>query len=172
MIMAYLISNPQFTIWNITYITSHHDYSYLLDLRPINSIQLDDKLCLCSFQRSKRKKVSLKDRAYYCWCTNYVLCISRDTRHSYGWHYKCKDSFGGLKLCGVLLVSKRSIWVTMHFSEIIKLQFGKEHHTFLCNLKLFLQILLINYLWKMLGYPQCYFWISITTVTICFPAYS
>jgi len=52
-------------------------------------------------------------------------------------YYKCKDIFGGLTLCGVLLVSKRRLWVTMHFSEIIKLQFGKEHHTFLCNLKLF-----------------------------------
>ena len=39
-----------------------------------------------------------------------------------------------------------------HFSEIIKLQFGKERHTLLCILKL-LQILLINYLPKMRGYP-------------------
>ena len=58
----------------------------------------------------------------------------------------------GLKLCRenrtkqVLLVSKKKIGVTMHFSEIIKLQFGKEHHTFHRTLKLFFQILLINYL--------------------------
>ena len=42
-------------------ISIHHDYSYLLDQGPINSIQLDDNLCLCSFQQSKRKEVSLKD---------------------------------------------------------------------------------------------------------------
>ena len=82
--------------------------------------------------------------------------------------YKCKDIFGGLTLRGVLLVSKRRIWVTMHFSELIKLQFGKEHHTIHCTLKLFLQILLIKYLWKMLGYPQFSFWISITIAKICF----
>ena len=49
----------------------------------------------------------------------------------------------GLKLCRenrtkqVLLVSKKKTGVTMHFSEIIKLQFGKEHHTFHRTLKLF-----------------------------------
>ena len=55
----------------------------------------------------------------------------------------------------------------MHFSEIIKLQFGKERHTLLCVLS-FLQISLINYPRKMRGYPQFSFWISITLVKICF----
>ena len=32
---------------------------------------------------------------------------------------------------------KRKLGVTTHFSEIIKLQFGKERHTLLCILKLF-----------------------------------
>ena len=32
---------------------------------------------------------------------------------------------------------KRKLEVTMHFSKIIKLQFGKERRTLLCNLKLF-----------------------------------
>ena len=40
---------------------------------------------------------------------------------------------------------KRNLGVTTHFSEIIKLQFGKESHTYLCNLKLFTNML-INYL--------------------------
>ena len=35
---------------------------------------------------------------------------------------------------------KRELGVTMHFSEIIKLQFGKEQHTLLCILKLFTNI--------------------------------
>ena len=59
----------------------------------------------------------------------------------------------GLKLCRenrtnikILLISKKKVGATMHFSEIIKLQFGKEHHTFHRTLNLFFQILLINYL--------------------------
>ena len=32
---------------------------------------------------------------------------------------------------------KRKLGITTHFSEIIKLQFGKERHTLLCILKLF-----------------------------------
>ena len=35
---------------------------------------------------------------------------------------------------------KRKLGVTMHFSEIIKLEFGKEHHTLLCILNLFTNI--------------------------------
>ena len=35
---------------------------------------------------------------------------------------------------------KTKLGVTMHFSEIIKLQFGKERHTLLCILKLFTNI--------------------------------
>ena len=35
---------------------------------------------------------------------------------------------------------KIKLGVTMHFSEIIKLQFGKERHTLLCILKLFTNI--------------------------------
>ena len=64
---------------------------------------------------------------------------------------------------------KRNLGVTMHFSEKIKLQFGKDCHTctLLCILKL-LQILLINYLRKMCGYPRFSFWISLTYVKIFF----
>ena len=40
------------------------------------------------------------------------------------------------------LVSQKENWgVTMHFSGIIKLQFGKEHNTVLCILKLLTDIL-------------------------------
>ena len=35
---------------------------------------------------------------------------------------------------------KGKLGVTMHFSEIIKLQFGKERHALLCILKLFTNI--------------------------------
>ena len=37
--------------------------------------------------------------------------------------------------------SKRKLGVTMHFSEIIKLQFEKDCHTLLCILKLFTNII-------------------------------
>ena len=56
------------------HIYNKNDYGYLLDQGPINGIQLDDKfICLCSFQQSKWTKVSLKDCAYYCYCT-YGIC--------------------------------------------------------------------------------------------------
>ena len=48
----------------------------------------------------------------------------------------------GSKLCGesrtkqVILVSKEKNEGNPHFSEIIKLQFGKERHTLLCILEL------------------------------------
>ena len=51
----------------------------------------------------------------------------------------------------------------MHFGGIMKLQFEKECHTFLCILKLFTNI--IHEL-KMRGYPKFSFWISITLVKI------
>ena len=35
---------------------------------------------------------------------------------------------------------KKQFGVTMHYSEIIKLQFGKGRHTLLCILKLFTNI--------------------------------
>ena len=38
------------------------------------------------------------------------------------------------------LGTQNKIGVTMHFSEIIKLQLGKERHTSLCTLKLFANI--------------------------------
>ena len=48
----------------------------------------------------------------------------------------------GSKLCGESRTwyPKRELGVTMHFSEIIKLQFGKECHTLFCNSKLFTNI--------------------------------
>ena len=55
----------------------------------------------------------------------------------------------------------------MQFSEIINLQFGKKCHTLLCILAL-LELLLLNYLQKMRGYPQFSFLIPIALVKICF----
>ena len=42
---------------------------------------------------------------------------------------------------------KRKMGVTMHFGEIIKIQFEKEHHTLLCILKLFPDELSLKNAW-------------------------
>ena len=44
-------------------------------------------------------------------------------------------------LASALVFQKENWGVTMHFSGIIKLQFGKEHNTVLCILKLLTDIL-------------------------------
>ena len=78
---------------------------------------------------------------YYC---TYVLHISR-----YSGFLWVVTTNTGIFLCGlklrresrtwqVLLVSKINLGVTMHFSVIIKIQFGKKRHTLLCIL-LFLE---------------------------------
>ena len=83
-----------------------------------------------------------KDGAYYCYCA-YVLLISWYS----GFLWVVATNTGvflrGLKLCGEAELSK-CFWypkikfgVTMHFSEIIKLQFWKKCHTLLCFLLLF-----------------------------------
>ena len=57
-------------------------------------------------------------------------------------------------LASDLGIQKENMEVTTHFSEIIKFQFGKEHHTLLCILISFLQILLIDYLEKCVVTPN------------------
>ena len=83
----------------------------------------------------------------------------------YFFHFQNYVEKSGLFRCSCY--PKRNMGVTVHLSEIIKLQFGKVCHTLPCILKRF-TILLINYLQKMRGYPQFSFWISITIVKICF----
>ena len=61
---------------------------------------------------------------------------------------------------------KRKLGVTMHFSEIIKLQFGKNSIRCLVFWR-FLELLLLNYLYKMRGYPQFCFSIPIALAKIC-----
>ena len=56
----------------------------------------------------------------------------------------------------------------MHFSEIIKLQFGKKRHTLLCILLFFRIILLPDYLKKMHGFLQFSFWLPGALVKFCF----
>ena len=68
----------------------------------------------------------------------------------------------------MLVVSKKKIEGNhVFFSEIIKLQFGKERHTLLSILKLFTNIV-DKLSSKNAWLPPISFWISITLVKICF----
>ena len=77
----------------------------------------------------------------------HTFCASRDTRISY---QRCLLIWGNFRAVQnyaeitersqFSLYPKRKLGVTMHFSEIIKLQFGKECHTLLCILELFTNI--------------------------------
>ena len=62
---------------------------------------------------------------------------------------------------------KRKLGLTIHFSEIMKLQFGKKCHTLFCILGLF-RIIAATLSQKMRGYPQISFWIQIALGKICF----
>ena len=77
----------------------------------------------------------------------HTFCTSRDTRISYGrclsiQRYCCavQNYAEKAELSKCSWYPKRKFGVTMHFSEIIKLRFGKERHTLLCILKLFTDI--------------------------------
>ena len=104
----------------------------------------------------------------------HTFCASRDTPISYGWCLSIQGYFCPVQnyaekaeLCKCSWYPKRKLGVTMHVSEIIKLQFGKLNAIHCFVFQSFLQILLINYLRKMRGYPQFSFWISIRLVNIC-----
>ena len=86
----------------------------------------------------------------------YVLRIWRYSGFPIGDAYKYSDILARLKtirkkvnICKYHWYPKRKYGVIMHFWEIITLQFEKKRQTLLCIFKLFFQILLINYLWKM-----------------------
>ena len=73
----------------------------------------------------------------------HTFCASRDTRISYrrclliqGYFCVVQNYAEKAELSKCTWYPKRKLGVTMHFSEKIKLQFGKEHNTFLCILKL------------------------------------
>ena len=65
--------------------------------------------------------------------TAHTFCASRDTRVSYGWWLLIQGYFCAVEnyaekaeLTKCSWYSKRELGVTMHFSEIIKLQFRKK----------------------------------------------
>ena len=73
----------------------------------------------------------------------HTFCPSRDTRISYrrslliqGYFCAVQNYAEKAELSKCSWYPKRKLGLTMHFSEKIKLQFGKEHHTLLCILKL------------------------------------
>ena len=77
----------------------------------------------------------------------HTFCVSRDTRISYRPCLLIQGYFGAVQnyaekseLSKFSWYPKRKLGVTMHFSEIIKVQFGKDIHTMFCILKLFSNI--------------------------------
>ena len=77
----------------------------------------------------------------------HTFCASRDTRISYGWCLLLQGYFCAVQNYADKVEHSKCPWypkrksgVATHFSEIIKLQFGKEHHKLLCILKLFTNI--------------------------------
>ena len=88
-----------------------------------------------------RVVIPFKDGAYYCYCA-YALRISRysDSLINTGIFLRGSKLWGKAELSKCSWYPQRKLGVTRHFSEIIKLQFGKECHTLLCILKLFTNI--------------------------------
>ena len=77
----------------------------------------------------------------------HTFCASPDTRISnrqcllmQGYFCAVQNYAEKAELSKCSRYPKRILGVTMHFSQIIKLQFGKEHHTLLCILRLFTNI--------------------------------
>ena len=77
----------------------------------------------------------------------HTFCASRDTRISYAWCLLIQGYFCAVEnhaekaeFCKCSWYPKRKLGVTTHFSEIIKLHFGKECHILLCLLKIFLNV--------------------------------
>ena len=111
----------------------------------------------------------IKDGAYFCSCA-YVLRISRYSGFLWVVPTNTNMFLRVLKLCGGRRTwyPKRKLGLRMHFSEIIKFQFGKKAiHCF--EFYCFLELLLLNYPQKM----PCYlfsFWIPVVhTKGILFP---
>ena len=91
-------------------------------------------------------ELPLKDGAYYCYCA-YVLRISRYSDFLSPVPTNTGIFLRTLKypekedLSKYSWYPKRKLGVTLHFLEIIKLQFEKKCHTLLCILKLFTDII-------------------------------
>ena len=77
----------------------------------------------------------------------HTFCASRDTRISYRRCLLIQGYFCAFENYAEKSERSKSSWhpkrklgVGIHFSEIIKLQFGKERHTLLCILTLFTNV--------------------------------
>ena len=84
-----------------------------------------------------KNKEAFKDGAYYCYCA-YVLRISRHS--GFLWDiFACFKTMRRKQNLASDFGIQRENWgrVTMHFSEIINLKFGKKRYTLLCILLLF-----------------------------------
>ena len=89
----------------------------------------------------------IKDGSYCAFVIAHTFCASRDTGISYrrclliqGYFCVVQNYAEKVELRKCSWYPKRKLGVTTHFSEIIKLESGKERHTLLCILKLFTNI--------------------------------
>ena len=79
--------------------------------------------------------------------TNIMVVLFRGVIWLYMWEKQIL-AFKGL----IFTNAKRTLGVTVHFSEVIELKFGTKMPYVLCILKIFLELCLLNNLWKMHGY--------------------
>ena len=81
----------------------------------------------------------------------HTFCASRDSRISYrhclliqGYFCTVQNYAEKAELGKCYWYPKRKLGITAHFSEIIKLEFGKERHSLLCILKLFTKFNIVD----------------------------
>ena len=91
---------------------------YWLSLRTVPTIVIAHTFCASRYTRISYRRCLFIQR-YFCAVQNYAEKA---------------------KLSKCSWYPKRNLGITMHFSEIIKLQFGKLRRTLLCILKLFTNI--------------------------------
>ena len=105
---------------------------YFIILRQLPNL-LEKKL-------NRHKKTLL--RTVPTFVTTHTFCASRDTRVSYVWYLLRRIFYNyaeKAEFSKCFWYPKRKLGgpVNMHFSEIIKFQFGKKRHALLCILLLF-----------------------------------
>jgi len=84
--------------------------------------------------------------------------------------YFCKghDYWGNVDLSKGYWNPKKKMWVTTHFSKIIKQPEFQKKRQNTKNVWQFLSKFKLSYLWKMRGYPQFSSWILIALAKSCF----
>ena len=120
------------------------------DLLGVLSLAGSENLVVVCFPGAPGKLPSLRMKSLRTVPTiaiAHTFCASPDTRISYqrcliiqGYFCTVQNYAEKAELSKCSWYPKRKLGVATHFSEIIKLEFGKERHTLLCILKIFTNI--------------------------------